>query len=33
MVVEGVEEVSEEVVQDSIKGIIDTLSWLGFTGK
>lgn len=30
-VVEGVEEVSEEVVQDSIKGIIDTLSWLGFT--
>lgn len=33
MISEGVEEVSEEVVQDSIKGIIDTLSWLGFTGS
>lgn len=28
-IVEGVEEVSEEVIQDSVKGIMDTLSWLG----
>lgn len=33
MVTEGIEEVSEEVVQDAIKGIVDTLSWLGYTGK
>lgn len=32
-IVEGVEEVSEEVIQDSIKGIIDTLSWFGLTGS
>ena len=30
-IVEGVEEVTEEMVQDTIKGIIDTLSWLGYT--
>lgn len=33
MIVEGVEEVSEEVVQDAVKGVIDTLSWLGYTQK
>lgn len=33
MVTEGIEEVSEEVVQDAVKGMIDTLSWLGYTGK
>lgn len=33
MISEGVEEVSEEVVQDTVKGIIDTLSWLGLTGN
>lgn len=32
-IVEGVEEVSEEVVQDTVKGIIDTMSWLGYTGS
>lgn len=31
--VEGVEEVSEEVVQDTVKGITDFLSWCGFTGQ
>lgn len=31
--IEGVEEVSEEVVQDTIKGITDTLSYFGLTGK
>lgn len=31
--VEGVEEVSEEVVQDTVKGIVDFLSWAGYTSK
>lgn len=31
MIVEGVEEVTEEVVQDTIKGIVDTMQWLGWT--
>jgi hypothetical protein len=31
MIVEGVEEVTEEVVQDTIKGIVDTVQWLGWT--
>lgn len=31
--IEGVEEVSEEVIQDSIKGIVDALSALGVTGR
>lgn len=33
MIVEGVEEVSEEVVQDTVKGIVDALSAMGFTGS
>ena len=33
MIVEGVEEVSEEAIQDTVKGIVDTLSALGFTAK
>lgn len=33
MIVEGVEEVSEEVVQDTVKGITDALSALGFTAQ
>ena len=33
MITEGIEEVTEEAVQDAIKGIIDTLSWAGFTQK
>ena len=33
MIVEGVEEVSEEAIQDTVKGIVDTLSALGFTEK
>ena len=28
-IVEGVEEVSEEAVQDAVKGIMDTAAWLG----
>lgn len=32
-IVEGVEEVSEEVIQDMVKGVVDTMSWLGFTGS
>ena len=31
--VEGVEEVSEEAIQDTIKGMVDTLSWMGLTQK
>ena len=31
MIIEGVEEVTEEVVQDTIKGIVDTVQWLGWT--
>src|SRR5574344_897443 len=31
--VEGVEEVTEEMVQDGVKGMVDTMSWLGWTGK
>ena len=31
--VEGVEEVSEEAIQDTVKGMVDTLSWMGFTQK
>ena len=31
--VEGVEEVSEEVIQDTVKGMVDTLSWMGITPK
>ncbi len=30
---EGIEEVSEEVVQDTVKGITDFLSWSGFISK
>lgn len=30
-IVEGVEEVTEQIVQDTTKGIIDTMSWLGLT--
>lgn len=30
---EAAEEVSEEVIQDAVKGIVDTLSYLGFTEK
>lgn len=30
-IVEGVEEVTEEMVQDTIKGIMDTLAWLNIT--
>lgn len=33
MITEGIEEVTEEAVQDAVKGIIDTLSWAGFTQK
>ena len=33
MLVEGVEEVTEEVTQDFIKGMVDTMSWLGWTAK
>jgi hypothetical protein len=33
MMTEGIEEVTEEAVQDAVKGIIDTLSWAGFTQK
>lgn len=33
MIVEGVEEVTEEIVQDAIKGMADTMSWLGWTSK
>lgn len=33
MIVEGVEEVSEEAIQDMVKGVVDTLSSLGFTAK
>lgn len=33
MFTEGVEEVTEEAVQDAVKGIIDTMSWLGMTSK
>lgn len=32
-IVEGVEEVTEEVVQDMVKGLADTMSWLGLTEK
>ena len=32
-IVEGVEEVSEQLVQDATKGIVDTMSYLGFTEK
>ena len=31
--VEGVEEVSEEAIQDTVKGMVDTLSWMGLTQK
>lgn len=31
-IVESAEEVSEEVIQDMVKGITDTMSWLGWTG-
>jgi len=31
--VEGIEEVSEEAIQDTIKGMVDTLSWMGLTQK
>lgn len=30
---EAAEEVSEEVIQDAVKGVVDTLSYLGFTGE
>lgn len=33
MIAEGVEEVTEEVAQDAIKGIVDACSYLGWTGK
>lgn len=32
-IVEGVEEVSEEVIQDMVKGVADLMSSLGFTAK
>lgn len=31
--VEGVEEVTEEATQDFVKGLTDTMSWLGWTAK
>lgn len=33
MMVEGVEEVTEEIVQDAIKGIVDTCHWLGWVER
>ena len=32
-IIEGVEEVTEEALSDTTKGIVDTLSWLGITKK
>ena len=32
-ITEGVEEVTEQMVLDATKGIVDTMSWLGLTGK
>lgn len=32
-IVEGVEELTEQVVLDTTKGIVDTMSWLGLTKK
>jgi hypothetical protein len=30
-VIESIEEVSEEAISDAVKGIMDTVSWLGYT--
>lgn len=30
-IVEGTEEITEEATQDMVKGVIDALSWLGYT--
>lgn len=32
-IVEGVEEVTEQMVLDATKGIVDTMNWLGLTAK